>query len=468
MKKDLTTGNVTKTLLIFAGPMIAGNLLQQFYNIADTLIVGKFIGAEAMAAVGTAFTLMSFLTSILIGLCMGSGSLFSFYFGRQDIPKMQECMRISFLLIGGITVAVNLLSFLFVNQIIRLLRIPEELIWMMRQYILIIFAGIFFVFLYNYFSYLLRAFGNSIIPLYFLGGSSVLNVVLDLLLVVRFGFGIGGAAAATVISQVISGVGIGIYAWVKEPWLRESWLRMPEEKSSSTEIMLSEITLAEGKKQKFLTKETFREVAKFSFAASIQQSVMNFGILVIQGLVNSFGVAVMAAFTAAVKIDSFAYMPAQEFGNAFSLYMSQNYGAAKKERVRQGMKHAIGISMLFCIVISILVFVFARYFMMLFISPSETEIIDIGAGYLRIEGAFYCGIGVLFLLYAFYRGINRPEMSLLLTIISLGTRVLLAYLLAPLPAVGVQGIWWAIPVGWLLADLTGIIYLICRVRKHLL
>ena len=454
MNKDLTTGNVTKTMLIFAGPMIAGNLLQQFYNIADTLIVGKFLGAEAMAAVGTAYTLMSFLTSILIGLCMGSGSVFSFYYGKKDILKMQDCIRAAFFMIGGITIVVNILSFLLTDQILRLLRIPKELMAMMRLYVLIIFAGIFFVFLYNYFSYFLRALGNSVIPLYFLGGTSLLNVALDLLFVLGFGWGIGGAAAATVISQAISGVGIGIYAWVKEPWLRDA--------------------LSPGKwKKKLLaennghvsTKESIKEIARFSFAASIQQSVMNFGILVVQGLVNSFGVAVMAAFTAAVKIDSFAYMPAQEFGNAFSLFVSQNFGAGKEDRVKKGVKHALGISMIFCLFISVLVFGFAKYLMLLFVSPSETEIINIGVGYLRVEGAFYCGIGILFLLYAFYRGINRPEMSLILTVISLGTRVLLAYVLSPVPAIGVMGIWWAIPIGWFLADMTGIIYMAVRVRK---
>lgn len=449
MNKDLTTGNVTKTMLLFAGPMIVGNLLQQFYNIADTLIVGKFIGASAMAAVGTAYTLMSFLTSILIGLCMGSGSVFSFYFGRKDIAKMQSCMRAAFLLIGSITVIVNILSFLFTNQILSLLRIPRELMGMMRLYVLIIFGGIFFVFLYNYFSYLLRSLGNSVVPLYFLGGTSILNVVLDLIFVLVFHWGIGGAAAATVISQGISGIGIGIYTWIKEPWMKEAWLG---KKRTERHVIPA--------------RESVGEIARFSFAASIQQSVMNFGILVIQGLVNSFGVAVMAAFTAAVKIDSFAYMPAQEFGNAFSLFISQNYGAGKEERVQKGIKHAMGISMAFCIVISVLVFGFAKYLMLIFISPSETEIISIGAGYLKIEGAFYCGIGILFLLYAFYRGINRPEMSLILTIISLGTRIVLAYVLAPVPSIGVVGIWWAIPIGWFLADATGIIYMLCRVRKR--
>lgn len=198
---------------------------------------------------------------------------------------------------------------------------------------------------------------------------------------------------------------------------------------------------------------------RHSTAACVQQSVMNFGILMIQGLVNSFGSAVMAAFAAAVKIDSFAYMPAQEFGNAFSLFISQNYGAKKPERVYAGIRKAMKISVLFCLSVSLAVFILAPYLMRIFVDASAYEIIQTGAGYLRIEGGFYCGIGILFLLYGFYRGVEKPEMSLILTVISLGTRVLLAYLLAPVSGIGVLGIWWAIPIGWLLADCTGILCL---------
>ena len=190
MKKDLTTGNIIKTMLIFAGPMIIGNLLQQFYNIADTLIVGRFVGADAMASVGAAYTLMTFLTSILIGLCMGSGSLVSFYFGKQDKEKMEVCVQGSFLLIGGVTVVINVLVFVFINQILRILQIPAEILEMSHEYVKIIFAGIFFVFLYNYYAYLLRSIGNSVIPLVFLGTTSILNVVLDIIFVVTFGWGI--------------------------------------------------------------------------------------------------------------------------------------------------------------------------------------------------------------------------------------------------------------------------------------
>ncbi len=185
---------------------------------------------------------------------------------------------------------------------------------------------------------------------------------------------------------------------------------------------------------------------------------MNLGILMVQGLVNSFGAVVMAAFAAAVKIDAFAYMPVQDFGNACSTFLAQNYGAREEGRIRKGLKGALAASMGFCIVASILVCVFARQLMELFIDSSETEIIQEGVRYLRIEGAFYWGIGCLFLLYGLYRALGKPGMSVFLTVVSLGTRVALAYALSAVPAFGVAGIWWSIPIGWVLADLAGMAY----------
>ncbi len=433
MKKDLTQGNVARTMVCFAGPMILGNLLQQCYNIADTLIVGRFLGANALAAVGSAYTLMTFLTSILIGLCMGSGSVYSFYFGRKDGEQVKSSMAVAFIFIGIVTLIMNALVFLLCDNILVLLQVPNTLMAMMHEYVWIIFMGMIFVFLYNYFSFLLRALGNSVIPLWFLGIAAVMNIILDLVFVVKFSWGIGGAAWATVIAQAFSGVGIAWYTWIKEPDLRPGRENLRFRKRSVTEIL------------------------RFSTAACIQQSVMNFGILMIQGLVNSFGTAVMAAFAAAVKIDSFAYMPAQEFGNAFSIFISQNHGAGRKDRVDQGTLSAVKVSILFCLAVSAAVFVLAPWLMMIFVEAGEQEIIAIGAGYLRIEGAFYCGIGLLFLLYGYYRGVEKPEMSVVLTVISLGTRVVLAYTLAPLA--GVNAIWWAIPVGWVLADGAGFLYM---------
>lgn len=187
----------------------------------------------------------------------------------------------------------------------------------------------------------------------------------------------------------------------------------------------------------------------------VQQSVMNFGILMVQGLVNSFGPVTMAAFAAAVKIDTFAYLPVQDFGNAFSTFVAQNYGAGQHERIRRGTKEAFGLSMVFCIIISAVVFIFARQLMGIFVKADEIDVIASGVRYLRIEGAFYIGIGWLFLLYGYFRAIKKAGMSVVLTVISLGMRVLLAYILAYF--IGETGIWMSIPIGWVLADITGII-----------
>ena len=432
MDHNLTEGSITGKLLKFAFPLMVGNLLQQFYNIADTLIVGRFIGSEALAAVGSAYSLMVFLTSILLGLCMGSSAFFSIQYGRKDMDKLKNSVFLSFCMIGGVTLLLNVIVFAGIDVIIRLLQIPAEITGMMKEYLIVIFVGITATFIYNFFANLLRAVGNSLTPLLFLAVSAVLNIILDIVFIVSFGWGVRGAAIATVFSQYVSGIGILLYYWFKFPELR-----IEKKHLQWNPAVLSEIT-------------------GLSFMTCVQQSIMNLGILMVQGLVNSFGTAVMAAFAAAVKIDSFAYMPVQDFGNAFSTFIAQNYGAGKKDRIQKGIKSAGISSVTFAMAVSALVFIFARPLMTIFIDPSETEIISIGVGYLRIEGAFYFGIGILFLLYGFYRAIKKPFMSVVLTVISLGTRVLLAYTLSPI--FGVTAIWAAVPIGWGLADLAGILY----------
>lgn len=438
---DLTTGSITKTMLRFAFPMICGNLLQQLYNVIDTLIVGRVLGANALAAVGASYTLMTFLTSILLGLCMGSGAVFSIRFGEKNIEKLHLDMFVSFVLIGALALGLNLTVFALLDNILGWMQVPVELYGMMREYLWFIFFGIVATFLYNYYASLLRGVGNSLVPLLFLGSAAVLNIVLDLLFVLVFEWGVKGAAAATVIAQWCSGLGLCAYTLVSQPQLR-----IPPE-------------------QMRIRKETVREIGRFSLLTCMQQSVMNLGILMVQGLVNSFGPVVMAAFAAAVKIDSLAYMPVQDFGNAFSTFIAQNFGAKKEERIRKGMRSAVITTTAFSLAISLLVVVFAGPLLTIFIKPHETEILKVGISYLRIEGAFYCGIGALFLLYGLYRAINKPGMSLVLTIISLGSRVVLAYILSALPAFGVNGIWMAVPIGWALADVTGISYYIWLQRK---
>ena len=440
MNNDLTKGPVIKSMLLFAIPMIIGDLLQQCYNIADTLIVGQVLGKNALASVGSSFTLMTFLTSIILGLCMGSGALFSICFGQKDEEKLKENLSASFFFILLISIILNIIAYLSLDYLKVFLNVPDE-VWLdMKDYLFIIFTGILAIFLYNYFASYLRAIGNSITPLIFLGLSSFVNIALDLYFVISLNKGVIGAAKATVIAQYLSGIGILLYTFKKYPQV----------------FSISKVS--------YLKKERIKEIVSYSILTCLQQSVMNLGILMVQGLVNSFGTVVMAAFAAAVKIDAFAYMPVQDFGNAFSTFIAQNYGAKEDGRIRKGLKAAVSISIGFCLVVSLLVFICAKPLMMIFVN--EMDVIKEGVRYLRIEGSFYLGIGCLFLLYGLYRAIGKPAMSLVLTIISLGTRVLLAYILSSI--VGVVGIWLSVPIGWFLADLFGFGYYILNKKKLLI
>lgn len=385
-KGDLTQGGITGTLLHFTLPMLVGSFLQQCYNIADTLIVGQCIGAGALAAVGSAYTLMVFLISVLLGLAMGSGTVFSLHYGAGNHVALRRSIFSSFVLIGIVTLILNVAVFIWIDPILQLLQVPQDIYGMMRSYLWIIFCGIVFTFIYNFYASLLRAVGDSVTPLWFLAVSVVLNIALDLFFILQLDWGIQGAAAATVLAQGVAALGI----------------------------------------------------------------------LMVQGLVNSFGTAVMAAFAAAVKIDSFAYMPVQEFGNAFSTFIAQNFGAGRYDRIHRGVRSAFVTAVVFSLLVSVLVFIFAKPLILIFVRPDETEIIAVGVAYLRIEGAFYCGIGILFLLYGYYRAIRMPGMSVVLTVLSLGTRVVLSYWFASIPEIGVTGIWWSIPIGWLIADVVGI------------
>lgn len=433
-KRDLTNGSIAGSMLRFALPLMLGNLLQQCYNIADTLIVGQVLGAEALAAVGSSYALIVFITSIFIGLCMGCSAVLSIQYGAKDIRQMKQSIFSSLLIVGGTTLLLNILSLTFLSPIIKILQTPPELEAMTYRYLFLIFLGMIPMAVYNFYAFLLRSVGNSSSPLYFLLISVALNIVLDVLFMVGLKMGVEGAAMATVISQIVSAAGIYLYTWKQFPELRLS--------RDDRQIDFSSI----------------RKIASFSYLTCMQQSVMNLGILMVQGLVNSFGTTVMAAFAAAVKIDSFAYMPVQDFGNAFSTFIAQNFGARRQDRIRQGIRCAWLTTTLFAGIVSILVFFFATELMRIFIPASEQEIISIGVAYLQIEGIFYIGIGYLFLFYGYFRAISRPSVSLILTIISLGTRVILAYSLAAIPSLSYNGIWWSVPIGWILADIAGVLF----------
>ena len=429
---DMTKGKPNKLILRFALPMILGNIFQQVYNLVDTIVVGRFVGSEALAAVGSSFAIIVFITSIIIGLAMGAGILFAQFYGAKEFDKFKKATITSFIFIGFITIALMVVSIIGIDIILNLFNMPIELINDSRDYLLIILYGLIFTFIYNLATSLLRAIGDSKRPLYFLIIASIINVVLDLVFVINFGLGVKGVAIATIIAQGVSALLSSIYVFKNLNFIKFSLKDMKVE------------------------KEIFGVVAKYSVLTSIQQSIMNFGILIVQGLVNTFGVTVMAAFAAGVKIDSIAYMPVQDFGNAFSTYVAQNKGAGMIGRIEEGVKSAIKTIIVFCIVISSMILIFSEKIMLLFVNKSETEVIALGVEYISVVAIFYVLIGFLFMFYGLYRGIGMLKMSIILTVVSLGTRVILAYILSA-TSLGASGIWWSIPIGWALADILGFI-----------
>lgn len=432
---NLTKGNISSSLIVFTLPMVAGALLQQCYNIADTLIVGRLIGSDALAAVGSAYTIMVFITSVVTGLTMGGGTLAAIRHGAGQTPQLRKCVASSAVITAAAAIILTALSFTCLDWTLRLMQVPADIRPIMSCYLSTVFWGIILISIYNFCASMLRAIGDSSTPLWFLAAAVILNILLDLLFILHLGMGINGAAIATVIAQAAAAIGIAVFTIARHPHLR-----------------ISAGTLRQ------LRWRDLRYVTSFSILTSTQQSIMNFGILMVQGLVNSFGTAVMAAFAAGVKIDSLAYMPAQEFGNAFSTFVAQNHGAGKQHRIVRGLNRAIIITTIFSATVALAVCLFARPLICLFVDSAETDIINHGIRYLRIEGPFYFGIGILFLWYGYYRAVRLPAMSVVLTIISLGLRVALAYLLSAIPSIGVAGIWWAIPIGWILADTVALAY----------
>ena len=438
--RDLTCGNITAGLWAFAVPLMLGNVLQQFYNLADTWVVGKYIGAGALAAVGSSYTLMTFLTSVIMGLSLGTGAFVSMAFGRKQDDVIRRGIFISGVITGAAALLLTGAFYAFSDGIIRLLRVPAENAADMKTYLVYVFIGFFAVFLYNFMANILRSLGNSVVPLVFLGVSVLLNVGLDLLFVIVFGLGIKGAAIATVLSQYAAGTGIVVYFICA---CREHCPKRADMKWVRSDL---------------------RSILSLSGLTCLQQSVMNLGILMVQAVVNSFGSVVMAAFAVAVKIDTIAYMPVQDLGNAFSVFVAQNYGAEKYDRIREGTRRTLVSTALFCAAVSVVVCIFAEPLMLLFLNEGDAAAAAVGAEYLRTEGACYIGIGILFMMYGYYRAVNKPMMSVVLTVISLGTRVILANVLSAVPEIGVFGIWISVPIGWFLADAAGAVYYFFRER----
>lgn len=439
--RGLIEGPIFKNLLIFALPMILGNCLQQVYNIVDTLVVGRYIGKDALAAVGSTYILITFLTSLIIGLCMGSGAIFAHSFGSKNIKQFKKDIFVSFVFISLVTALIYLIVIPNSEKIMVLLNVPSNIMEETLEYANIIFLGLGFTFIYNFNAYILKAINNSKIPLLFLSISCFINIVLDLYFVINLHLGVKGAAIATLIAQAISSVGIYLYRV----------------------LMVKELNLH--KDDLVFSFKRLKYIISNTLFTGLQRSIMNFGALTIQGLVNSFGSDIMASFAAVSKIDTFAFLPISELSNAYSIFISQNIGANNKQRIVKGKRITYITGIIFGLVLGILINIFAKDLMLVFVNADEINIINEGIKYISIVSSSYVLICILNLYYGHFRGIELPWVSFILSIVSLGTRNLISYSFAKTTALGVFVIYMSIPIGWLLADIVG--YIIDKiVRKR--
>lgn len=419
--KDLTKGNEAKLILVFALPMLIGNIFQQLYNTVDGLIVGNTLGKEAMGAVMLSFPIMFLLLSLVMGITMGSTILLSQYYGAKDMDKVKKTIDTAYIFMFFASIIVTIGGLLLSGPILTLIKTPADIMPQAKAYLDVIFAGMIFMFGYNSISAILRGLGDSKTPLYFIIISTVINIILDYVFILAFHWGVAGAAWATVIAQGISFI-FGIYHL-----------------NRTHEVLKFNI-----KSMKF-DKEIFKMSVKLGIPSGIQQMLFSFGMMALQTIVNGYGTDAVSAFGAASRIDSFATMPIMNFGAAISTFVGQNIGANKLDRVRKGYRYTQIISASTAIVLGLLITVFGRYMMSWF--NQDSSVIDVGASYLRIVGPFYFVISMMFITNSVLRGAGDAIFPMISSILSLWLiRIPIAYALSR--KLGTDGIWWAIPAAW--------------------
>ncbi len=421
--KDLTKGDETKQLIGFALPMLLGNIFQQFYNMVDSFVVGRFLGTTALAAVGTSFPIIFFMLSLIMGVAMGSTVLISQFFGAKDPGNLRKVISTSyiFLLIAGtIMSAVGVLSTSF---ILKALAVPADIMPEASAYLRIIFAGMLATFGYNGVAAMLRGLGDSKTPLYLLIASTLMNVVLDLVFVVVFKWGVAGAAWATIIAQALSFAGVLIVLDKKNQYLRLDRRNLKWDKTM------------------------FAQMLRIGLPTGLQQTLVSLGMMALTRVVNGFGPLTMAAYTAALRIDSIASMPAMNLSQAVTTFTGQNIGAGKPERVRRGHLSAIAVNAGISLVMTLCVILFGRQMMGIF--TTDQRVVAIGAQYLLIVGLFYVVFGTMFINNGVMRGAGDVFIPMINTILALWVvRLPCALLFTKVFHMGSDGIWWSIPAGW--------------------
>ncbi|HEY9054873.1 MAG TPA: MATE family efflux transporter [Rectinemataceae bacterium] len=421
--KDLTTGDETRGLIGFALPMLFGNIFQQFYNMVDSFVVGRFVGTEALAAVGVSFPVIFLMLSLIMGIALGSTVLISHSYGAKDLDSLRKVIDTSYIFIFAAGSLISIVGILATGPILSALAVPPEISPQAGAYLRIIFSGMLATFGYNGISALLRGLGDSKTPLYILISSTLLNVVLDLLFVAGFGWGVEGAAWATIIAQAISFVGAMVVLNKKNQYLKFSLKTLRWD------------------------AHIFSQMLKIGLPSGIQQTFVSLGMMLLSRIVNGYGPATMAAYTAAGRLDSIASMPAMNLSQAVTTFTGQNMGAGKTDRVKRGHLSAIILNTSISLAITLVVLLWGDKLMSIF--TEDAEVVRIGDQYLTIVGIFYAFFGIMFINNGVMRGAGDVFIPMINTLLALWVvRLPCAVFFSKYLGMGTAGIWWSIPAGW--------------------
>jgi putative MATE family efflux protein len=421
--RDLTKGDEATTLITFALPMLLGNVFQQFYNMVDSFVVGRFVSTNALAAVGVSFPVIFLLVALIMGITMGSSVLISQFFGARDRERLASTISTSYLFLFGAGIFMSVIGFFSVPFILNILAVPPEIYSEARSYMSIILGGMLITFGYNGVSAMLRGIGDSKTPLYLLIAASLMNVVLDLVFVIVFHWGVAGAAWATLISQAFSFI---------------TAMVIFNRTESHMKVELKKLSW---------NKEIFGNMIKIGLPTGIQQTLVSLGMMMLTRIVNEFGPSTMAAYTAAARIDSFASMPAMNLSQALMTFTGQNMGAGKTERVKKGHRAAIIMNIVISLSITLLVTLAGHWLIGIF--TTDSVVIDIGARYLLIVGFFYIIFGNMFINNGVMRGAGDVFIPMISSLLALWiVRIPCALLFTKVFGMGSDGIWWSIPAGW--------------------
>ena len=418
----MTTGRIMPLLVKFTIPLVLGNLFQLTYNAVDSIIVGHFVGKEALAAVGICNPISTLMILFLNGLCMGASILMGMQYGAREYDTLHR--QISTTMLSGVifSVFLTLICVIFAVPILHLMQVDPSIMVMTTQYLRIIFVGLVFTFLYNFFSSTLRALGDSNSPLYFLIISAILNIFGDLFFVVVLHAGSNGCAVSTVISEALCCLFCIIYIQKKVPILRL------------------------GKKWMAFDSSLLKKTIAYGWASAMQQATVQLGKLGIQAIVNTMGVSVAAAFAVVNRIDDFAYTPEQNIAHAMTALMAQNKGAGKKDRMREGFRCGLVLETIYGIAVFIVCFVFARHLMMLFVK--DEEVISHGVTYLHLISVMYILPAFTNGIQGFFRGIGDLKITLISSFINMGVRVLAAAPLVLIMHLGIEALPFSYLAGW--------------------